>query len=364
MIQKSLQTRLKDICLKKLKMKISHSKPTINEQDRLSVMRVLNPEQLTNYEEVSKFEQELSDYIGQKNGIAVNSGTNALYLALLSLELEKNDEVIIPSFSCIALLNAISYTKAKPKIVDINEDDYNISLDKIKKDINKKTKAIIAPHMFGDGIRNIEEIVGLGIPVIEDCALSIGANINGKKVGSFSDLSIFSFYSTKVMATGQGGMVLSSSKEKLKKMKDFMQYDNRKKYHQSFNYRLTDFQAALGRSQLSRLEQFIDERRNIAKIYNRNFKNVKSIKIPERTKESIFFRYILEVNNVDNFIREMSKKGIGCAKPIYKPLHYYFNLDKKYLQNTEKSFKGCVSIPIYPLLKESEINCIIKTIKN
>ena len=345
-------------------MKISHSKPSINEKDVSRAVQILSSGKLANYSQVKMFEEEVASYIGQREGIAVNSGTNALHLALLALDGKNSkDEVIIPSYVCIALLNAINAAKLKPKIVDINEEDYNISLDKIKKKINTKTKAIIVPHMFGDPIKNIEEIVNLNVPVIEDCALSVGAEIKGKKIGSFSDLSVFSFYATKVMTTGHGGMILSKSEELLDRLKDFMQYDNREFYKESFNFRMTDFQAAVGRSQLSRLPDFIKRRREIAKIYDESFKNHENLKVPSRSKDSIFFRYILEVENVDKFIGEMSKENISCAKPIFKPLHHYLSSDKNNFVNTEKAYKHNVSIPLYPALKDDEVKYVVEKVK-
>jgi perosamine synthetase len=273
---------------------ISHSKPTLYQEDISTVVEVLNSGQLADSAQVALFEKELSAYIGHEGGLAANSGTNALYLALLSLGHNNKDEVIIPSYVCIALLNAIYHAKLKPRIVDINEHDYNISLKEIEKAINNRSKTIIVPHMFGDPIENIEDIVNLGLPVIEDCALSVGASVNDKKIGSFSALSVFSFYVTKVFTTGHGGMILSSSAEMLNTLKDYMRYDNRKEYHRSFNFRLTDFQAALGRSQLSRLDDFIAKRREIAGRYNNCFRNINGLKVPSRAEGSIYYRYIIE----------------------------------------------------------------------
>ena len=344
------------------KVFINHSRPTISKLDINNVIRVLKSGEIASNKEVAKFEKELSDYIGHDEGIAVNSGTNALYLTLLSLDVNKDDEVILPSYLCIAPLNAITYLGAKPKLVDINENDYNLSLGEVKKNITKKTKAIIAPHMFGDCIRDIDEIVSLGIPVIEDCALSIGATTNGKKAGSFSDLAIFSFYATKVITTGHGGMILSSSKNASDKIRDYMQYDNRERYNKSFNFRMTDIQAAIGRSQLSNLENLINRRREIAERYNEEFKYKDSIIIPRRHEDSIYFRYIIEVDDASKFMEKISKKGVECKKPIYKPLHNYFGVDNKNFQNTEKAYKKYVSIPIYPSMTRKKIDYIIKAI--
>jgi len=338
---------------------ISHSKPAIDQNDIHKISELLTLGRLADSSEVALFEKQLSTYIGHKDGIATNSGTNALYLALLSLGSDDKDEVIIPSYVCSALLNAIYSANLKPAIVDINKQGYNISIDGIKKAVNRRTKAIIAPHMFGDPINNIKEINDLGLPVIEDCALSVGAAIDGRKIGSYSLLSVFSFYATKVFTTGHGGMVLSSSEEILNKLRDLMQYDNRKEYRHSFNFRLTDFQAALGRNQLCKLNDFIAKRKKIADNYNRSFCDIKNIKVPCRAEESIYFRYIVEVENANKYIERISHHGIDCRKPVSKPLHQYLDLDKKEYPNTERAYKQNVSIPIYPAMTECEVKYVI-----
>lgn len=342
--------------------RIPHSQPTISREDILAINEVLTSGKLADSSQVTLFEKELSSYIGHKGGIAVNSGTNALFLALLSLGHSDKDEVIVPSYACIALLNAIHSAGLKPRIVDINEYGYNICLSEVERAVSTTTKAIVVPHMFGDPIANIEGMIALGLPVIEDCALSIGADVNGKKTGSISELSVFSFYATKVMTTGHGGMVLSSSEQMLDNIRNLMRYDNREKYSHSFNFRLTDFQAALGRSQLLRLDDFVARRRKIAARYDERLRNVDGIKIPCRGQGSIYFRYIIEVEDADKSIEKMSQHNLDCMKPVFKPLHRYLGLDPNSYPNTERAHKRNVSIPIYPALKESEIEYIIDTI--
>jgi len=341
---------------------IPHSKPTIETQDISAVSEVLASGQLADCSQVALFEKELSSYIGHKGGVATNSGTNALHLALLSLGHNDKDEVIIPSYTCTALLSAVYAAQLKPRIVDINEYDYNISLSEVEKAVSYRSKAIIAPHMFGDPIGNVEDIIGLGLPVIEDCALSVGATLSHRKVGGFSQLSIFSFYATKVLTAGHGGMILSSSQETLNTLRDFMQYDNREEYGRSFNFRLTDFQAALGRSQLYMLDSFIAKRREIAGRYDSSFRNVNGIGIPSRAKRSIYFRYIIEARDANEYIEKVSKKGVECRKPVFRPLHHYLSLDAEDYPNTERAYKHNVSIPIYPTLKDNEIEYVINTI--
>jgi len=340
---------------------IPHSRPTIEEADISAVANVLAHGQLADTTQATLFEKEVSSYVGHTGGVATNSGTSALYLALLSLEDDSRSEVIIPSYTCVALLNAIRAARLTPVIVDIDDCGYNICLSSIKKAITARSKAIIAPHMFGDPISDIQDIVELGVPVIEDCALSVGASLGKRTVGSIAEVAVFSFYATKLLTTGHGGMVSTRSDTKLNALRDLMQYDHRREYRQSFNFRLTDFQAALGRSQLARLDDFIVRRRQIAATYDDGLNRAKTVTVPPRPGGSVYFRYIVQVKDADVWIERMQERGVDCKRPVYKPLHQYVGLDATKYPNTERAQQHNVSLPIYPSLGESEIEYIIRT---
>lgn len=341
---------------------IPHSRPSIEKADISAVADVLAQGQLTDTTQITLFENEVSYYVGQTGGIATNSGTSALFLALLALADNGRNEIIIPSYACIALLNAIYSAQLTPVVVDIGGCGYNICLSTVKNAITRKTKAIIAPHMFGDPISDIQDIIELGVPVIEDCALSVGASLDNKKVGSIAELAVFSFYTTKLLTTGHGGMVLTRSRTKLDTLRDLIQYDNRREYRQSFNLRLTDFQAALGRSQLGQLNAFIERRRQIAAIYDDCFAQVNTVSVQARAFGSVYFRYIVQVQDTDTWIARMQEQGVECRKPVYKPLHQYFGSNAAKFPNTERAQKHNVSLPIYPSLSEHEIDCIIDAV--
>lgn len=341
---------------------IPHSRPTISEGDIRAVTEVLASGRLADTAQVTLFERELSSYVGHAGGVAANSGTSALYLALLSLGRNGRNEVIIPSYTCIALLNAIYAAQLTPVVVDIEEHGFNISFSTIQRAMTHRTRAIVAPHMFGDPISDIQAIVALGVPVIEDCALSVGARVDGTPVGSIAELAVFSFYATKLLTTGQGGMVLSSSDTRLNALKDLMQYDHRLDYRRSVNLRLTDVQAALGRSQLARLDDFIARRRYIARRYDRRLMDTDRVRVPVRAYGSVYFRYILQVEDADAWIARVGSRGVDCRRPVFKPLHEYLNLSKQDYPNTERAHRHNVSVPIYPGLKDSEIEFIVDRI--
>ena len=204
------------------KIVIPHSRPSLDRGDVSSVSEVIRSGQIAQGEVVGEFEKKVAKYIGVNGAVATSTGTSALHLSLLAMGIKKGDHIAIPSFVCSALLNVVKYVGAHPILVDVDQETYNIDIHDLKKKIKKTTKAIILPHQFGLPA-DIDEVMSLGVPVIEDCAQAIGAVYKGKKTGSFGSLSCFSFYATKVLSTGEGGMIVSNSKKFVKKNKRFQE---------------------------------------------------------------------------------------------------------------------------------------------
>ncbi len=341
---------------------IPHSKPSIGENEIDEVLRVLRSGQIAQGEEVRKFEDEFSSLIGMKAGAAASSGTAALHLALIAMGIGKGDEVIIPSYVCSALLNALNFVNARPVLADINPETYNIDPAAVRKRITRRTGAVIVPHMFGLAA-DMDELLSLGVPVIEDCALSAGSRYKGRVTGSMGLVSIFSFYATKVMTTGEGGMVLSNNAPLIEAVRDLNDYDAREgDYTLRYNYKLTDFQAALGRSQLKRLSSFIERRRHIASIYTETLVGIgcRTPVIPE-DRDHIFFRYIIP-EAPPGFKHDMKSRGIECRKPVFKPLHRYFGLTG--YPNADAAWDRSISVPIYPSLADDEVARINDALKD
>ncbi len=343
-------------------MNISHSKPDIDSKDIQSVGAILKSGQLVQGKKVAEFERKFSKFQGVKGAVALNTGTASLHLSLLALDVGKGDEVIVPSHVCTALLNAVLYTGATPRVVDVDPDDFNISVESVEKNIIKKTKAIIMPHMYGHPGK-IEDLLRLKIPLIEDCAQALGAKYHGKKVGSFGILSVFSFYATKVMTCGEGGMVTSNNKRLLDKIRDLRDYDNRPTYKMRYNYKMTDMAAALGTSQLKKLPSLLMSRKKIAGQYNRALAKT-DVQTPtvRAGMEHIYFRYVVKAKKSQKMImKRLQQKGIHCAAPIYKPLHQYLRLSN--CPVSEQLTKEAISVPIYPSLTEAEVQYILKKLK-
>ena len=340
---------------------IPHSKVALDEEDFGGLIKVLRSGQLAQGRVVSSLEEKSASLIGVNHAVAVSSGSAALHLSLLSLGVSEGSEVILPSYVCTALLNAIHYVGATPVLADIHPDTYNITGENIKKVVTDKTKAVIVPHMFGLPA-DIEAILSLGIPVIEDCAQCIGARVNGRKAGSFGLVSILSFYATKMLGAGEGGMVLSNDRELIDGIRDLRAYDEKETYTVRYNYKLTDIQAALVASQLNKLSAFIEKRKEIAAVYNRGLKKagVTLPVVPEQ-REHIYYRYVILLEDSLGFMKEMKERGIECRRPVFKPLHRYLSLPGCPI--TDEVWEKAVSIPIYPSLKAEEAHRIVDAIK-
>ena len=341
---------------------IPHSRPWITNSDRDAVNSVLRSVQISQGSKVAAFEAEIAATVGRKEAVATSSGTSALHLALLALEVGEEDEVIIPSFVCTAVLNAVNYTGAIPRIVDIDPSTFNISPVSVAEAVTGQTKAIIVPHMFGYPAE-IKTLVDLGIPVIEDCAQSIGASVDGKSAGSFGVLSVFSFYATKVLTSGEGGMVLGDSEALISKVRDLRDYDKKQNYTIRYNYKMTDMQAALGLNQLARLDEFIKIRKQVAARYFTEFEKL-DISLPQRRdkNEHIYFRYVVYTEKpVPPLLKGFRAKGILCQRPVSTPLHVY--LDLTGFPHSTAAWEQTLSIPLYPSLKDEEISRVVSAVK-
>ncbi len=335
---------------------IPHSKPTLGQTEIDLVSSVLESTQIAQGGMVRKFEKEFAEKIGVKYAAAVNSGTSALHLSLLALGIGPGDEVIIPSYVCTALINAINYTGAQPVLADIDFKTYNISPGDVKRRVTKQTRAVIVPHLFGQ-TADLNSFLDLDIPIIEDCAQAVGSTYHEKPVGAFGTISVFSFYATKVMTTGEGGLVVCDDEQIIDHIKNLREYDNMDSYEIRYNYKMTDINAAVGLAQLSHLEEFIEKRKIIAEKYINAFRKT-GFCPPENNPEHIYYRFVMNLStDASPYIEHMKKKGILCARPVHIPIHQYLGM--KGYPNTDQAWKESISIPIYPSLSYSDINRII-----
>src|SRR3989339_441910 len=342
---------------------IKHSCPTIGPAEVQSLNHQLKSKHLAQGQAVRKFEDSAAGYLGHQrlNAVAVNSGTSALHLAVISLGITKGAEVILPSYACSAVLNAVNYTGARTVLADINKNDFNLSVESVTKKITRRTKAIIVAHLFGFPAQ-INKFLPLGIPVIEDCAQSIGAAYHNKPAGTSGKLSVFSFYATKMLTTGYGGMVISNDSKLTDKIRNLINYDNRDDYIIRYNYQMSDLSASLGLIQLKQLDKFIRLRRNIASHYTESLLalNLSSLILPLEQPQttSAFYRYVIRHPRADKIIFSLNRAGIEAKKPVYKPLQRYLGLQPGDLPNSEQAHRSAISIPIYPSLTLKDQNYI------
>jgi Predicted pyridoxal phosphate-dependent enzyme apparently involved in regulation of cell wall biogenesis len=338
---------------------IPHSRPFVGEREKKAVNEVIGSLQLAEGEQVIALEKELSCFVGHKYGVAVSSGTAAIYLTLKALGVKKGDAVIIPSYVCTALLNAVLHAGAVPVLCDVDPVTGNMGVENVKKVLRKKIVAIIVPHMFGNPA-DVTGIAALGAPVIEDCAQCVGATTGERPSGGMSQASIFSFYANKLIAAGEGGMVATSDQKIAQKIIESREYDNRKKYTQSFNFKLSDVHAAIARQQLEKLPMMIKKRRSTARRYCDAFSGMTPmIKTPVEEKgiNPVYFRFVVQVASGqmrDAIIKKMDQAGIACRRPVFKPLHQYLN--KSGFPGTEEIYQKAISLPVWPGLTREQVN--------
>ena len=350
-------------------MDIPHNKPSLGEEEIEAIKNVIDSGWIVQGERIEEFENLLSEFLEFPSGhaAAVSNGTSALYLALKILDVEQGDEIIIPTYVCSAVLNAIYMANAIPVIVDVNSTDFNISYSEIIKNITDDTQAIIVPHIFGVPAE-INKINQLDIPLIEDCAQALGTKIDNQYVGTFGDISVFSFYASKMITTAQGGMLVSKNKRYIKKAKDYLNFDYRKEYYPRFNFQMTDIQAAMGIVQLNKLNGFLKNRRLIAKEYKDICRKIgldyqKPIN-DNRTHNS--YRFVIKGRKkyLNKLKIKFEKAGIETIIPIknWELLHNYLNIQSEKFHVAEKISKSTLSLPIFPEILQNKMLEEIKAI--
>lgn len=349
---------------------ISHSKPYLDKDELDKIIEIFNSGMIADGDEIEKFEKDISDYVETKYAVSVSNGTNALYMLLYSMGIKKGDEIIIPASICPGVLHAVEWLNATPVICDTNEYDCNLSAKSVEKMISKNTAAIILPHLFGIP-SDIDKFQNKGIPLIEDCAQSIGALYKGKKVGSFGTASIFSFYATKMMTSVDGGMILTDSEKLAECLKDIRYYGGKRDYRMRFNFKLSNLNAAIGRVQLRRLYSFIEKRKKLYDFYVSNFSKydfIKIIKCDPLKKISSIYRFIIVIEDQikrNKFIKLCNKHGITLGDAVFVNLGKFApDYPKDDLRNTEYFEKNAISFPIYPNLERKEFNGFFKELEH
>jgi perosamine synthetase len=340
---------------------IPHSKPCVGKKEWAAVQRVIVSGHLAQGKEVGLLEAQLCALVGHRYGLTVSSGTAALYGALRALGVRNGDAVVIPSYACTALANAVCMVGAVPAVCDVEYDDGQMSVSTVKAALVRNTRAVIVPHLFGYAAPAHRIERELGVPVVEDCAQCIGAEIDGRRVGSLTSIAVFSFYATKVIAAGEGGMIAATDSLLSRRLEEWREYDNRPSWEPRFNFKCSDVHAAIARAQLGRLPAFIRRRRSIARGYLAALpENPHAVPFPapSSARHPICFRFLLRTARRRRaaVARHFTDRGIACVRPVFKPFHRY--LHGGACPATERLHGELVSLPIYPALTEGQCRAV------
>lgn len=361
--------------------KYNIAKPHITKSEKLAVLEVLSSGNLSLGPKYKEFEEKFAQKIGTKYACSVSSGTAGLHLAMIAAKIGPGDEVITTPFSFVASANSILYVGAKPIFVDIDPITYNIDPDKIEQAITPKTKAILVVHIFGqsaDMIRISKIAKKHNLKMIEDACESICAEHKGQKTGTFGESAVFAFYPNKQLVTGEGGMIITDN-EKIYKLCSSLRNQGRKENMQwldhqylGYNYRMNELSAALGISQLAKLDKMIKQRRIIAKLYNKYLGPYsKLIEMPRTAVNNThtWFVYVVLLKSKklkrDKLITELAKQGIS-TKPYLPSIHLFsfykkrFGYKKGDFPIAEKISNSAIALPFYIGLKKDDIQYIVK----
>ena len=365
--------------------------PWISKDDKQIVNKALDQSMLTLGPQLEKFEADFCKYTKSKYAVATSNCTAALHLSLKALGIKEHDEVIIPDLTFVADASAILACNAKPVIADINENDFFLSISNLKKNITKRTKAIIPVHIYGQ-VCNIDEVLDVAqdndLKIIEDCAHAIGTFHNLKHVGTLGDTGCFSFYPTKNITTAEGGMIITNSKkiaEKVRQLRSHGISKSLKSRYSSgypwvfdisepgYNYRLDEIRAALGISQLKRIKKINELRKNAAFYYNSKLQNIPGIVLPDMVNDKThsYHLYTIRVTKPFKISRNQLFKKLkqaGIRTTVYwMPIHKYSTFRKfanlSNVKNTSKIYNEILALPLFPKISKKHQDAVINTIK-
>jgi len=351
---------------------IPAAKPIVGAEERAAVDRVLLSGMMAQGPEVAAFENEFSSVVAGRHCIAVNSGTSGLHMALVAVGMKAGDEVIVPSFTFAATANSVALTGATPVFVDIDPRTFNVDPAAIEAAITPRTRAIQPVHLYGQPAA-MKEIMAIAakhnLLVIEDAAQAHMAALDGVPVGAFGAAGVFSFYPTKNMTSGEGGMISTASDEIARQCRLLRNQGMEKRYENEvvgFNTRMTDIHAAIGRVQLTKLAGWTEQRRSNAKFLD---ENLKGVVVPYVAPGAfhVYHQYTIRVvgHDRDAFSAEMTKRGVGNGVYYPIPVHQLPSFKHTFdLPETTSAAAQVLSIPVHPSLSQGDLETVVSVINS
>ena len=342
-----------------------------------AIRRVLERGDLILRKDVEEFEKRLSSFLGVKYAVGLSNGTDAIIFALKAIGIGRGDEVITVSHTFVATVAAIVHCQAKPVLIDVKEDDYTMDMDRLEEAITSNTKAIIPVHLNGrscDMQKLMRVAKRYNLAVIEDSAQALGAKFKGKMIGSFGVASTFSFYPAKILGCfGDGGALATNSKkiyQEVLLLRDHGQKTKTNIVRYGFTGRLDNLQAAVLNIKIKYLPKWIERRRKLAVIYNEGLRDCPEVKLPpspcsDNSYYDVYQNYVIRAKKRDALFKYLKSKGVECLIKDPIALHHQkgLNLYKFRLPVSEKLAREVISLPMYPELKETQVEYVIKTIK-
>jgi dTDP-4-amino-4,6-dideoxygalactose transaminase len=336
---------------------VPHSRPTLGPEDVEALVAVVEGGHLTQGPRVATLERALAERLERRGGVAASSGTAALALALGAMRIGPGDQVLLPAFACSALAGAVRFVGAEPVLADVGED-LAMAPAEARRRMGARTRAVVVVHPFGHPV-DLGPFLELGVPVVEDCAQALGASRGGRPAGSLGEVAVCSFYATKMLAAGEGGMVLADDDGVLGEARAMRAGGA---HPRAFNFKMSDLAAALALSQLARLEAFVARRREIAGRYEAALRGT-AVRLPARAAgaEPCFSRFVVRVPNAGSLIAALARRGVEAKRPVADPL---LSLDEEgTYPEAARAFDECVSLPLYPSLADEEIARVIGAVR-
>jgi dTDP-4-amino-4,6-dideoxygalactose transaminase len=351
---------------------IPAAKPLIGAEERAAVDRVMRSGMLAQGPEVAAFEEEFSKLVDGIHCVAVNSGTSALHLALLAIGIQPGDEVLVPSFTFAASANAIALAGGVPVFVDIDPATFCVDLEAAERAVTARTRAIMPVHLYGHPA-DMTAVAALadrhGLLVVEDAAQAVAAAFAGTPVGTFGDAACFSFYPTKNMTSGEGGMVTTASASVARTLRLLRNQGMERRYDNEvvgFNYRMTDLHAAIGRVQLGKLADWTEQRRSNALFFDRNLRGVVGPSVANRATH-VYHQYTIRVvgHDRDEFAAALAARGVGSGVYYPTPVHRLPSFSRRLdLPETERAAAEVLSLPVHPALTDHDLGRIVEAVND